>query len=360
MVGEGLFAAGKTDEALRALDRCIALSPATADCSGERGFLHGSEGRCEEMEEDFRRAVAASTNGMWQEGRAAALFALGAAPEAIIEALRNKWPQPQLGEKERAGMELMDRANLDIAIGNFDAAERQALEARRLVASEPDGRTHAMLAEQLVDLYTETNRRREAAQIADDYLKRKEVWIRSPESALQSIGMYWAMLRAKTITRETFVQKRDAWLQEQGDHPKQSSVFASYASGVETAEEARETLELFPSVSPPPALVARELALPMLGKLYMLAERPAEAVPYLERNVKSCFALLTPFSHTRSSYYLGQARQALGDRAGACAAYANVLARWGNAKPSSVTAERALERSRRLRCAAAAGPARSG
>jgi eukaryotic-like serine/threonine-protein kinase len=358
MVGQGLFAQGKTDEALRALDRCIALSPATADCSGERAFIHGSEGRCEEMEEDFRRAVAASTNGMWLDGRAAALFALGAAPEAIVEVLQNKWPQ--LGEKEKAGLELLDRSNLEIALGNFDDAKEHALAARSLIASDPEARTHALLASALVELYTETNRRREAAQIADDYLKRKDVWIRSPESELQPMDMYWALLRAKVLSREAFVDKRDAWLRELQNQSKPSRLLATYARGVETAEEAREALGLFPELPAPPAAMGRDFVLTMYGKLYLLAGRASESVPYLERTVNSCYALCCPFTSTRASYWLGQAREALGDDAGACAAYANVVARWGNAKPSSVTAERARERWRQLRCAAGSRPARSG
>jgi eukaryotic-like serine/threonine-protein kinase len=358
-VGGALFQLGKTDEALRALDHCVALSPAAADCSGERAAIHGSEGRCAEMEDNLRRAVASTTNGMWQEDRAAALFALGAAPEAIVEVLRNKWPQ--LGERERAAVELMDRSNLDAAIGDFAEAEKQALAARNLVTSDPEARTHAQLAAQLVDLYMETNRPREAAKVADDYLKRKDVWIRSPVADLQPISMYWAMLRARSMTQETFIQKRDAWLSDRRGDPMQSSVLASYARGVQTPEEAREALALFPDAVPPRVLMEKDFVLPMYGKLFLLTGRAEEAAPYLERTVKSCYALFSPFIHTRSGYHLGQAREALGDSAGACSAYATVLARWGNAKPESVTAEKARERSRQLRCASSGtGTPRAG
>jgi serine/threonine protein kinase len=355
MVGASLFMLGKTDEALRALDRCVAISPATADCSGERAFLHGSEGRCAEMEENFRRAVAGSTNGMWQEGRAAALFALGAAPEAIVEVLRNRWPE--LAESERAGLELIDRGNLAAAIGDFAEAEKLALAARSLMASDPEARTHALLANQLVELYTETNRPKEAGRIADDYLKRKDVWIRSAMSDRQPISMYWAMLRAKSMTRETFVQKRDGWLRERRKDSRPANVLASYAWGTETPEEAREALALFSGVPPPPVLMEKDFVLPMFGKLYALAGRAEEAVPYLQKTVNSCYALLLPFIHTRASYHLGQALEATGDTAGACSAYATVLARWGNAKPESVTAGKARERSRQLRCSSAGSTA---
>jgi serine/threonine-protein kinase len=47
---------------------------------------------------------------------------------------------------------------------------------------------------------------------------------------------------------------------------------------------------------------------------------------------------------------LGRALEQTGDTAGACAAYARVLAKWGTAKPRSITADAAREGVRRLRC----------
>ena len=347
-VGASLFQLGRIDEALEALARCVALSPASADCSGQRGFVHASEGRCTEMDEDFRRAVSLSTSGVWQDGRAVALFALGGAPEAIVEVFRHKWAE--LSTEEKTAAELFDRSNFDIATGNFDAAEREMLSARSLVASNADAVTHSRLAQQLVDIYTETNRPKEAGRIADDYLKRLDVWIRSPMSDRSSMSMYWAMLRAKSMSRETFLEKRDTWAKHHASDVMQTSVLSRYAYGVQTGEEAKEALALFPNLSPPPVLWEKDFGLAMFGKLYMLAGRAAEAVPLLQRTVKSCYALMAPLLHTSATYYLGQALEASGDRAGACSAYGNVLARWGNAKPASVTAAKARDRSRELHC----------
>ena len=357
-VGASLFQLGRTEEALSALDRCVALSPATADCSGQRGFLHGSEGRCAEMDADFRRAVAVSTSGVWQQGRAAALFALGVPPEAIVEVFRNKWAE--LKEDERSVLELLDRSNLDIAVGKFKDAEAQTLAARKLVEADPEAQTHAMLAAQLVEIYKETNRLKDAARVADDYLKRKDVWIRSAESERQPMSMYWAMLRAKAMSPATFVQQRDAWIAAHRSDVAQRGILSSYAAGVETADEAREALDLFPRVTPPPVLWEKDFTFTMLGKLYVLSGKAGEAVPYLQKTVKSCYALLSPLVHTRATFYLGQALEESGDRAGACSAYGNVLARWGNAKPPSVTANKARQRSRDLRCRTAAPPRRDG
>jgi serine/threonine protein kinase/tetratricopeptide (TPR) repeat protein len=351
-VGAGLFQLGKTDEALAALDRCVALSPATADCSAQRGFLHASEGRCSEADEDFRRAVSISTNGMWQDGRAFALFARGGAPEAVVEVFRSKWAQ--LSEDEKNAAERLDRANLDIAMGNFQAAERETLAARAIVASDAEANTHSRLALQLMEIYSETNRPREASRVAEHYLKLEDAWIRSHRSDEDSISMYWAMFRAKSISREAFLEKRGAWVQAHASDATQVGALSSYACGVETAEEAREALALFPDVKPPMVVSDKDYGLAMLGKLYTLVGRAGEAVPMLERTVKSCYALMAPIVHTRAAYHLGLALEASGDREAACGAYANVLARWGNAKPPSVTAAKARERSRSLRCSAVA------
>jgi serine/threonine-protein kinase len=52
--------------------------------------------------------------------------------------------------------------------------------------------------------------------------------------------------------------------------------------------------------------------------------------------------------HTRALAWLGHARAAKHDTAGACAAYRVVLERWGNAKPRSVTADDVRKRARAL------------
>jgi hypothetical protein len=49
-------------------------------------------------------------------------------------------------------------------------------------------------------------------------------------------------------------------------------------------------------------------------------------------------------------FLLGQLLEQKTDRDGACAQYAAVLARWGHAKPRSVTAEKARSRSKALGC----------
>jgi len=79
------------------------------------------------------------------------------------------------------------------------------------------------------------------------------------------------------------------------------------------------------------------------------AGRPADALPRLEATARLCSA---EWNVMWGNLWLGKAREATGDKAGACAAYAVVLRRWGHATPRSVTADEARAHARRVGCAA--------
>jgi serine/threonine protein kinase/tetratricopeptide (TPR) repeat protein len=347
-IGENLFKLGDTEGALRALDHCAAMSPAAADCRAQRGLIYSNQGRCVEMERDFRAALAGSRSLVWHDGRAVALFALGYPPESTLEVYQNKWSQ--LPEDTRAVTELIDRSNLNLAIGAFGVSERQSLSARGLIASDEDGATHGRLALHLVQLYDEMGRFKDAGRIADDYLKRKAGWISSSRFDEPSMAMHWAMLRANLLRSDEFVQKRDEWLRNVEQTTRgwaRSITFALYAAGVETEAEAHEALSLFPDLDP---RRDSHLSSPLIGRLYTLTGRARDALPYLERSARSCSALYWPVSHVRANFYLGQAEEAVGDTDAACAAYGSVLARWGDATPPSRTARKARARSLALGC----------
>jgi tetratricopeptide (TPR) repeat protein len=351
MVGASLFMLGRTEEALSALGRCIEVAPSAADCRAERGSLYGSEGNCAEMDEDLRRAVAGSNSGVWQNDRAIALFALGRAPEAVLEVYRTKWAQ--LPEGDRKVTELWDRGNLALALGDFREAEAVNRAAERLIESDAEAGVHARFAQQLVQIYVETNRLKEAGKVADDFLKRMDGWMGSAESDAAKMSMYWTMLRAKMLSPEQFVEKRDAWLRDDRAGSRnlpRREVFSIYAAWVEEKDEAEQALELFNDLVPRPVLSRRDFSSSMFGQLYALSGSPGRALPYLDQAVHSCWALRWPVGYTRATYLYGQALEETGDTAGACDAYSDILARWGKAKPESVTANKARARMRAIRC----------
>jgi serine/threonine-protein kinase len=93
-----------------------------------------------------------------------------------------------------------------------------------------------------------------------------------------------------------------------------------------------------------------------VGRVLLLAGRQADAVAPLRAAAASCSAIAVPIDHTHANLYLGQALEATGDTAGACAAYQVVLSRWGAAKPRSLSADLARKRARALGCEAPRQP----
>ena len=88
-----------------------------------------------------------------------------------------------------------------------------------------------------------------------------------------------------------------------------------------------------------------------------MAGRPADALAPLRQAAGSCKVLMDDESFGSDTIYwmrahlmLGQALEQTGDTTAACSAYAVVLDRWRDAKPRSVTLDKARERSRALGC----------
>jgi eukaryotic-like serine/threonine-protein kinase len=117
-----------------------------------------------------------------------------------------------------------------------------------------------------------------------------------------------------------------------------------------SAEEARSALDLLPRFLPL-SNVSFDVEAAYVGRTYWLAGRTAEGLPLLREAAHDCNALLMPIEHTRAQLWFGQALEETGDKAGACEAYGTVLARWKDARPRSVTADRAKERVKALGCA---------
>ena len=66
--------------------------------------------------------------------------------------------------------------------------------------------------------------------------------------------------------------------------------------------------------------------------------------------MSACFSPDSIRSHQYAAELLGEALEAKGDKDGACVAYGEVLVHWGNAKPRSVTADKARAHMKTLGC----------
>jgi serine/threonine-protein kinase len=289
---------------------------------------------------------------------ASALVATGRHRDSVIAVLEQKWARVE--PARRAAVELADRLPLDVLGGDLAAAELKARELERLTAADSNEASHRAPSSYLMELLHETGRDAEAGRFAAAFLRRREAWIADAGSdvALDPTPMMLrAQVRAELLAPADLGSRRGAflasWEKTLPPSLRGSLWIAGYAREAETPDQAREALAVLPDYLPLPPFVAHLLADADLGRVHLLTGDAAQAGPPLLRATTSCRAYDEPFAHMRAHAWLGASLEAGRDTAGACRAYAVVLARWGKATLRAVTAERARERMRALACEAA-------
>jgi serine/threonine-protein kinase len=189
--------------------------------------------------------------------------------------------------------------------------------------------------------------------VADAYLKRLPVLTSDALSSGRRMALS-IRRRAGRIPDAEFRATREAWAREDmaKAEPQRANLvwFWYYAHSAATPADAREALDALPRYSPLPPYDANVYDERVMGHVLFLAGRVDEAIPHLREAVSGCFDPLFIPSHQLAAETLGEALESEGDAPGACAAYAEVLAHWGNAKPRSVTADAARARAKKLGC----------
>ena len=357
IVGGKLSELNRADEALSALDRCIEISPTSSDCRQERALKYATLGRCAEMDDELRRALSNNPKAFpdTYNRRVLSLQSLGRPPEVILEVLSQKWSH--VPNDRRRAIELADRAELELGLGDFPQAEEHLKELGEAVRSDAIVSGHARYAGALTTLYLETGRSKKASAIADDYLKRVDAWA-GASAVGTTMRLLRVMLHTGNLAKPAFQTRRDEWLQRYqkiDSSEKTMPWLLAYAFNLETREEAEEALtalDALPAGMRPTPMRNKEEGSLELGKMYVLLGRTDDALPFLRQRASSC---LSNLNRVLVSDVLGQALEQKGDIQGACSAYATVIDRFGKAKPRSLTAERAKARSRALGCAAPVG-----
>jgi serine/threonine-protein kinase len=363
-VGDVLHKQGRTDEALEALDRCQRVAPSGVDCVRERVATLSGAGRCVEMEAAARQWIARDPEtSSGYLALAQALASAGRPAEAVEEALRQRWSR--LPAAERARREPYERALLAVVGGDFDGAERLARDLDRSVEGDASLDAHLPPAFLRVSILRETGRAPEAARLAADLLRRRAAWAsRLSASNIDVPGhafepqILFAARHAEGRPGGAWEADRAAWMAE--SHAAASltddSIWSlGVAQFAETRAEAAEAL-----AGMPPSLLKRARAAEPVppynsdafaARALLLAGRAEEARGLARPLAASCIALERPFLHTEALLQLGQALEATGDRAGACAAFHAVLDRWAEAHPPSATATVARTRAGAMGCA---------
>jgi serine/threonine-protein kinase len=349
---------GRIEESIAMLDRCVEAAPSAVDCLWDRVQAYMNLGRCDRAEGDLRTLLAKESEfPQAYKALASMLFAKGsalAAVEGTVESAAKGFEAVGL-----LGDATLARMDLAIATGRFEEAERLLVAHERVAARDPTVQAQAWIAAKRIALMRETGRVAEAAREADAFLARRGALLDTGNYAMGEPTVYaWrTKLEGGLITRAAFENERAAWLRRwpgttSAEHRIHQWLWA-HGMSASTAEDAREALAALPDVargSEPPVSQPLRVALwAALGKVHWLAGDARAAIPLLEAASPACMALVDALVHTQTHYRLGAAREATGDRAGACAAYRVVLDRWGRAR-ASVTARDAARRVKALDC----------
>jgi serine/threonine-protein kinase len=359
---------GRFDESRRLLDRCVAEFPNAMSCFHLISTLEANRGACEAVEGVARRMIAGGGPHPGAYVLLAEAFAARGRPMSTLrEAVRQAdegWSQsPAMNESVRK----QKRESLDVKLalfeGDFDAALRGVQSCAPNLEKSRQRDDHGRLAAWLAQIYQETGRDQEAGRAAMDFLDRSDAW--EPAPGVEDIAMandftpflLVAATKAGALARPDFEARREAWrsswLAKMTPVTRNFLWLHGYAKTVAGPDDARAAMEALPRYEPLPPFRPLTLVAGDVGRAFLEAGRVDDAIPWLEHAANHCLALSFAFDSTRAHRFLGEAREKKGDKAGACAAYGVVLARWGQAKPRSVTAEIARARSKALGCGGA-------
>ena len=347
---------GDFPAAHESIARCLRLAPGTLDCLEEEEWLDGEDGECEKVESEARRMLAIAPG--FDEGvhaLANALYARGGSIETVRELLHRP-RAPDGGPSDSRA----DDVRMATLAGDFVAAEKIARSLLDEARASELAADHGLPARTLVAIERESGRDAEAAAVARAYLDGRDAWERNPDfddwaMADEPTPTMLASLRVVgAITKSAYdaeiARSVERWSSRATPSTRNFIWIYTYAVTAETPEDAAFALAERAKFEPLPKYKPLSLVDAAIGRTYLLGGRTADAIASLERATRDCFPVDHPIEHTRAHYYLGQAREAKGDVAGACAAYAVVRDRWGKAKPRSVTAKSAIARMAALKC----------
>jgi serine/threonine-protein kinase len=369
--GMFLSLTGDADGAASACDRCLEISPSAVDCIDMRAQLDLGRGQCERLEQDARRMLAIDGSSAHAYGwLTAALVARGAPLESIEEAMgRAEEPAPAASAQPQSsatGDDVDRLTTLSWLTGDFTGALAALPEIDRWATSSRMDVQAGDAINAEVQVLRETGQNDRAAAVAERFVRRYPALAHDAVCAALTVPCreardvaLLALHRAGRISDADFRAKRDAWAREavaQSAPAVANRVwFYFYALTALTPAEAREALDTLPRFSPMPSTAGVIPEERMMGQVLLLAGRVDEAIVHLRGALTPCASTDALASRVIAAELLGEALESKGDAAGACDAYREVLARWGHAKPRSVTADAARAHATKLGCAVDAG-----
>lgn len=345
----------RLDDAVAALDQCIAASENAIDCVQDKIGIDALRGRCSVVVDSARRLSSRDpATPAPRQMLAEALFYSGESATVVGMASQEAAQvYKQVGRNFEA---IEQRAFAHIAFGDFDAALRD-LDEMSKETLPPNLQKEVMLLFGRVGLREELGDWAGAAQIADEFIAKTALRpaLFDGEVVDPTLGMNAVKMVAGKMTKSAYVAARTSWLaQRETKEPAhlRHQWFSAYAVPAVTKELAEEALGQFDKLILNPPSPDNVMALGLhraRGRLLVFAGRSAEALPYLEHATNICLQGEQVLFHIQNVARLGMAREASGDHAGACKSYQWVLARWGKTKQSH-TAKEVAKRAKSLNC----------
>jgi eukaryotic-like serine/threonine-protein kinase len=377
LMGNGRYVPGQGEDPLPVIAECLKTAPDATGCKAleARAFL--DTGRCADLLADAHDLAAREP----EEPEpyyllASALASTLASPEGVKSALHqeNDFIVPT-SESPKGMQDLF----FDLATGNFTATEAAELETQKTTALGRNESRHAALVAFRIALAEETGGRPRPLVLANAFLNHSEAWNLDAPREVRMRRLY-LMRDAGKLNGAAFETARDALIAEEVARvAKPGAAEATVATEEERAhlkleadarytEAASQAKAALANVTARAVLSVRRGYPLDLGRLYLLAGRVDDALPLLKQESQRCEAvgrlrldapnLLATINFMHAHLLYGQALEAKQEKASACSAYGVVQTLWQNAKPRSVTLDKAKERSRALGCPAT--PPRGG
>ncbi|WP_394841896.1 serine/threonine-protein kinase [Pendulispora brunnea] len=350
---------GRTEEKLRALDRCLEASPQSTDCIDGRMLVLKRLGRCEESVAESRRELGLGvqeSNLYWHF--ATNLASVGASRPEIEEALTQRWNR--LPAEKREWMILSERVRVAAWMGEFETALHAVDQLAHIAATTSDIDAHLRLAVVSSGLLLELGRSTDASLAARRFLQRRNVWVKGLGRVVGT-SYYDPLLIATqledgSLTPSGWHKTMDEW--EEANRTRLNDFqrwVMRWGTAIGPRIGATEAIAREPHGDPAVRSSSEFARLIGVmdgyeGRIRLLAGDARAAAPLLESSARSCNSLDFPFLNVQAHLWLGMAREQLGEISAACEAYRFVIDRWGNGKLRSKSAEEAKQRRHRLGC----------
>jgi len=361
---ETLYYASDLDAALRVADQCLAIAPRAPDCLNTRVEVHSTQGDCRAALADAEtRTQLTQTEAEPFWDLATLLAATGAPIEAVRAAVGEATHLPWSAVDPAAG-DLADPSLADFALallaGDLPRAEAAMKQLDAARASRTEESAHTAAPMMLMDIAEEEGDASRALTIARTFVRSSAAWAKNEPGGVRTRLLYLEHAR-KAITDAEFTTRRDELYESELRSTGWSQGVAWRWSYLEFASTPGEIDDAIARLAAHGPLESIEGTLGYaLGRVYFLHGDWTLAIPPL-RGVTTGCELLNDATATnvgapitlryvRANTMLGEALEHTGDKPGACKAYRSVTTLWKDARPRSVTLERAKARAAALGC----------